>query len=193
MLRKQFEEFGGYNDWFRCYGGGELYLDFKWWMLGSSVSVVPEAVGYHLSAGRGYSYHQDDLIHNMMLLAYALGATGFGDRVFYRYLGKDGVSKELMEIMQKDALKEAEHDILFLSRTPHMHIYDMFTQKPWDAKNMERHGKAQSYISIFDETWTKEMPVWVKEMMDASPYEKEIQERIKNEWSKYIYGREKIQ
>lgn len=50
---KQFEQFGGYPKIHRTYGGGELYMDMKWWMLGSTVAVHPQAIGYHLASSRG--------------------------------------------------------------------------------------------------------------------------------------------
>lgn len=67
--KEQFLNFGGYPDIHRCYGGGEFYTDMKWWMLGSSVVTEPRAIGYHLASGRGYSYHHDDYIHNVLNLS----------------------------------------------------------------------------------------------------------------------------
>jgi glycosyltransferase involved in cell wall biosynthesis len=37
----------GYNENFRCYGGGEPYLDLKWWLLGGEVWIYPEGLVRH--------------------------------------------------------------------------------------------------------------------------------------------------
>lgn len=73
FLREQFLEFRGYPEYHRCYGGGEFYLDMKWWMFGSTVVVEPRAIGYHLRSTRGYSYIYDDYIHNVLAIGIALG------------------------------------------------------------------------------------------------------------------------
>ena len=73
MLKEQFVKFGGYIE-NRCYGGGEMYLDTLWWMMGSCAITEPRINAYHLSSERGYSYFHDDYIHNVFACAYALGA-----------------------------------------------------------------------------------------------------------------------
>jgi glycosyltransferase involved in cell wall biosynthesis len=187
MRRDEFIRFGGYNKWFRCYGGGELYLDLKWWMLGSRVSVVPEAVAYHLSAGRGYSYVQDDLIHNMMLLGLALGADAFAERVYFRYLSKTGARQHVLERMYADAKRESASDRAMLEATPHLPFYDVIKVRPWDVLNKEEHGNANSAVTIFDDSWITDMEPAAKALFDASPLQKELAERIKRDFTDLIY------
>lgn len=45
--RAQYIDFGGYHEGFRCYGGGEPYLDFLWWIYGSSVYVYADGLHGH--------------------------------------------------------------------------------------------------------------------------------------------------
>lgn len=45
--RDEYLDFGGYCEQFRCYGGGEPYLDLKWWLLGSKVWIHPEGLLRH--------------------------------------------------------------------------------------------------------------------------------------------------
>lgn len=187
VLREQFEQFEGYNDYFRCYGGGEVYLDIKWWMLGSTVMCVPSAVGYHLSAGRGYNFYQNDLIHNMMLLGYALGADAMAERVYLRYLAKQGVSNETLLALHTQALDEARHDREILLPKTTKSFYDCITDRSWDAKNMELHGKANSGILIYDRTWTTTLTDEARALFDASPLQAELQKRIDSEWSHLVY------
>jgi len=45
--REEFLDFGGYAESFRCYGGGEPYLDLLWWLYGSKVWITPEGLFRH--------------------------------------------------------------------------------------------------------------------------------------------------
>lgn len=189
MKRQQFLDFGGYNDWFRCYGGGELYLDLKWWMLGSSVVVDPRIVSYHLSAGRGYSFHQDDLIHNMMLLGYSLNADALGERVYIRYMDKNAVNMDRLNALFRQAKSEAEHDREFFANRPHTPLYSLLVDLPWDKANLKKHGKAQSYLSIFQDTWVNEISGTARAYYDNSELQKELDELIETNLSQHVYGR----
>ncbi len=187
MLREQFLDFGGYNDWFRCYGGGEVYLDMLWWMMGSTVSSVPMALGYHLSAGRGYSYKQDDLIHNMMVLGYALGADAMAERVYIRYLNKHGVSRETLDKMRDEALREAESDRRTKLPRVAKSFYDLIVERPWDKLNIEKHGTALSAIAIFDRTWIDQLEGDAKALYDASPLQAELRKLIDEKLKHLVY------
>ena len=185
MTRKQFLEFGGYNDYFRCYGGGEVYLDMKWWMLGSTVVSVPKALAYHLSAGRGYSFTQNDLIHNMMLLGYALGADAFGERVYIRYLSK--VRKDILDKMHEDAKREAIKDREILLPKVKYSFLDVIEKRPWDVLNKETFGVASSYIGLYDESWLNDLEGEAKEYYDNSPLQKELKAIIEEKFLHLVY------
>lgn len=187
MERKQFLDFGGYNDYFRCYGGGEVYLDMKWWMMGSCVSSVPTAIGYHLSAGRGYSFVQNDLIHNMMLMAYALGADAFGERVYIRYLGKAGVRKDVLDAMYSDAKRESSNDRQNLLPKTVMSFLDVIRERPWDKRNMEKYGRASSFIGIYDGSWISELEGEAKTFYENSSLQAELRKVIDSELSHLVY------
>lgn len=45
--REEYLEFGGYCENFRCYGGGEPYLDLKWWLFGSEVYIFAKGLVRH--------------------------------------------------------------------------------------------------------------------------------------------------
>lgn len=186
VLRDQFLDFGGYNEYFRCYGGGELYLDLKWWMLGSSVSSVPTAIGYHLSAGRGYAFKQDDLIHNMMLMSYSLGADAFAERIYIRYLGKPGVNKPHLKKMNDEALREAKFDREILLPRKRMSFMDVIVERPWDALNEERHRSHASLIGIYDK-WTDDLEGEARSLYDSSPLQKELRAVIDEKLSQFVY------
>lgn len=187
VKREEFLRLGGYHPYFRCYGGGELYLDLKFWMQGSTVMVVPQAIGYHLSAGRGYSYIHDDFIHNMMLLAQALGADALAERVYLRYLGKPGVDPRVINRLRDEARNEAMSDALEMVPKARLSLYDLITIRPWDVKNTELHGKASSGILIYDKTWTRELSGAAKVLFDESPLQAELNALIEREWSQWVY------
>ena len=187
MSRQQFLDFGGYNNWFRCYGGGEVYLDMKFWMLGSNVMSVPKAVAYHLSAGRGYSFKQDDLIHNMMLLGLALGEDAMAERVYIRYMGKGGVNNEHLTRLWKEAKREAEEDRQkFLPKIKRSFI-DCLVEKPWDILNLEMHGTASSSIGVYNHTWVDTLSGEAKTYFESSSLQREFQEVINTKLSQYVY------
>ena len=64
----------GYNPWFSCYSGGEVYLELKYWLLGGHVLLVQgqeneqETVsGAHWSAPRRYQVRSDESIRDILL------------------------------------------------------------------------------------------------------------------------------
>ena len=45
--REEYLDFGGYHEGFKCYGGGEPYLDLKWWLFGSKAWIEPRGLVRH--------------------------------------------------------------------------------------------------------------------------------------------------
>jgi len=193
MRRDQFLEFGGYNPYFRCYGGGEFYLDTKWWLLGSSSVCEPNAMVYHLSAGRGYSYIYDDFIHNMMLLAFALGGEAWAERVYIRYLSKGGAREDVVTELYEQAREESEWTSNNVEgfgevKLKGAHDFDWFLdERPFDKKNDERHGRSISGILIFDETWLKGVEGRAQEIYRTSKLQMDLREKIQKKWGHLVY------
>ncbi len=188
VSREEFLDFGGYNDYFRCYGGGELYLDLKWWMMGKSVMSVPTAIGYHLSAGRGYSFKQDDLIHNMMLMSLALGADAFAERVYIRYLNKNGVNKQVLLKMYEDAKRESKFDCETLLPRVKQDFYSVIVNRPWDIRNRELHGTASSLMGVYDSSWTGELTGEAETLFKSSPLQADLRKLIDTHLKEFVYA-----
>jgi glycosyltransferase involved in cell wall biosynthesis len=110
VKKEEFIRFKGYPLAQRVYGGGEPYLDTKYWMLGSTSMMEPRALAYHLSAGRGYNWHSDDLLHNMLLVSYILGDQRWLDRIMITYLNKSGVNKYYLYALEEEIKLEAKED-----------------------------------------------------------------------------------
>jgi glycosyltransferase involved in cell wall biosynthesis len=114
VRRKEFLDCGGYPQGQRVYGGGEPYLDTKYWMLGSTSMMDPEALVYHLSAGRGYAWHNNDLIFNMLLVSYILGGEKWMDRIMITYLNSQRIHKDFLKLLRYEALIDGEKDRIWL-------------------------------------------------------------------------------
>lgn len=155
MLREQFEKFHGYNDFFRVYGGGETYLDLKWWMFGSTSVTVPKALVYHLSAGRGYSYKMDDLIHNMALSAYLIGGMKWWERILITYLNKPHTNKDAVHKLCEEGLEEGKEDRKFIEANTKVSFPKVLETLPWDKMNDEKFGHHSSGIIIFEDWLTR--------------------------------------
>lgn len=166
VKRKEFLEKGGYPLAQRVYGGGEPYLPSVWWMTGSNVVCDPNSLVYHLSAGRGYEWHNNDLIHNMFLVAYALGGFRWADRILITYVNKVGGVTDPLKKLYDDAISEGEplkkwldeHKIMtfeeMLALDAPKDRTDGITGRPhamriWDKKNEELYHTHGSFVQEF--------------------------------------------
>ena len=174
VKKKQYEDFGGYDTHQRVYGGGENYLDTLYWLLGSTVMVDPRGLIFHLSAGRGYSYDTNSLIHNMILTAYTLGDFKWAERILLAYLNKPGTDKEFLKEIYDSAIEEGKEKRDLISSRQIMTIDELLkvdaihdcdgscrgkkfvgvsnhARRPWDIKNDELHGNHLSFVVVFNE------------------------------------------
>jgi glycosyltransferase involved in cell wall biosynthesis len=168
VKKKEFQEKRGYPLAQRVYGGGEPYLDTKWWMTGSTSMCDPGGLVYHLSAGRNYSWNSSDLIHNMFLVSYILGGKKWADRILITYLNKFG-DNETIKRLYEQALAEGEDDKKWLDEHKVIEFEELLALgKPndcekctkrgrpdphamrlWDIKNEELHGNHRSFVTEF--------------------------------------------
>lgn len=185
--RKQFLDFGGYPDVHRTYGGGEFFTNMLWWMYGSTVAVEPRAVGYHLASSRGYSYTNDDYKHNVYNCAYALGCDDWMERFHLNNL-RNG-REEVLDKMVEEAKREMHDRREEVSKRRKCTFNDLLVERPWDKKNIERGGAANSSMLIFHYTWLeliKQHPrVW--ERYCASETQKQLAEFITTKLHDNIY------
>lgn len=185
--RKQFLEFGGYPDIHRSYGGGEFYINMKWWMFGSSVVTHPKAIGYHLASGRGYTWTHDDYIHNVFNIGYALGMDAWLERAYFNWL-RNG-RKEMLDRMMAEARVEMAKDREFIKNRSLMTFNELIVARPWESMNKEMLGRGNPCLLIFHPTWLnliKQSPA-VQELYDASPLQKELETFIKENLWEHVY------
>ena len=145
-----FQKWGGYNPYFRAYGGGENYLNLKWWLFGGIVLSVPKALVWHSRFRRGYSYWGTDLIHNQMLAAYTIGGEKWSERILLTYLNKEGTKHEVVWDLYNQALEEGKPDREYILKNQKI-TFNNILNKPWDKWNMEKHGWAKSYVVAFED------------------------------------------
>lgn len=190
VKKDQFLAFGGYHKDFRVYGGGEPYLDTKYWLLGSNVMVDPRCLIYHLSAGRGYFWDQADLIHNQMLCAYTIAGEKWSERLLIAYLEKSGTDKNYVKKLYQEALAEGKEDREWIlanqkynfdeimgfnkqdnlcnkKECKHPHVLRI-----WDKKNEELHNNHLSFVAVFDEWLNRLTDPEAIEIYKNSPYQR---------------------
>ncbi len=181
VKRKQFLEYRGYPYAQRVYGGGEPYLDTKWWMVGSHSLCDPNSLVYHLSAGRGYSFQQDDLIFNMLLVSYVLGGEKWIDRIYTTYANKKGVYLTWIKQLYEEAKVQGQEDKDWLDKNKIMEFEELLAldnpddcikctkrgrpdphaMRKWDLLNDKLHGTHRSFVAEFKLTRDKDGNIFI--------------------------------
>jgi hypothetical protein len=179
MKREQFLEYRGYPDYLRCYGGGGMFLDTKWWMLGSCAVTEPRAMSYHLTVDHGYTYWRDEYIHNIFHAAIILQAEAWAERVYLDYL-REG-RKERADSLWRDAEEKAHDQRQFVKQHRCMSFDDLIVRRPWDMLNDARVGRHNSGLVVMHDTWLT--------LMKGSPAEKELPGRYQEELAELIRTR----
>ena len=185
ITKAHYLNIGGYSKHLRVYGGAEVGLDFKNWLLGGVCLTEPRALVYHLSAGRGYSWHQDDLIHNLMFLAETVCGRPWAERCRYEYLNKIGAKEERINELFDQAMRESPEDKAFIEERRVMTFEELLDRLPWDQWNMERYGKANSGILIYD--IRRILKGAILERFLADPVQQKLEEKIHGDWSRHVY------
>jgi len=186
FLREQFLAFKGYPEYHRCYGGGEFYLDMKWWMFGSNVVVEPRAVGYHLRSVRGYSYNYDDYIHNVLAIGLALGMDDWAERAYINWHKKS--RPEVMQRLWKEAKREIVEDKAFIEKYRKKTFNELIVERPWEKLNQQKHGKSHNTTMVFQNTWVngiKGTPA--EKLYNESETQKKLEKFIFEKLSDCIY------
>lgn len=192
MLREQFLDFGGYQEHHRCYGGGEFYLNMKWWMFGKTCAVNPKMVGYHLSSGRGYSYNHDDYKYNVFQIGYALGMDEWVERAYLNWL-RSG-RKEVLDKKLKEAWDNSQKDREFINSRKVKSFNDVLLERPWEKLNIEKWGHGLPQLQLFHNSWIdlmKTAPDYCKEAYRKSELQPKLDKFIREKLWAYVYKHEK--
>jgi len=174
VTKEEYLKLGGYDTNQRIYGGGEPWLDTLYWLMGSTVMVDPRCLVFHLSAGRGYNYNMNALIHNQMLTAYALGGHKWGERVLITYLEKQGSNKDFFKKLYETSVEEAQPKRSLVKNGQVMTIEELLkigaendcdgscrgrkyvgvsnhAKRIWDQMNEDLYGKHLSFVVVFED------------------------------------------
>ena len=157
------------------------------YMLGSTVMVDPKAIGYHLGAGRGYSYHHLDYVENVLNLLYGLSADDWRERTYINYLRSK--NKEDLDRIMVEGAKAYESERKWITKHSKYTFNDLLVKRPWEQKNIKLYGKSNCGISIFH--WSEleliaSSPIAKKAYLE-SEYQQKLGEFIENNLSQYIY------
>ena len=191
LFRKdQFTDFKGYQENHRTYGGGEMYLNMKWWMFDSTVVCEPRAIGYHLASERGYSYNHDDYIGNIFACMYALGIDDWLERSYINYLRKG--RKEVLDRMMMRAERDQSDRRAFVEKRRKHTFNEILIDRPWDRLNIAKFGSSNCGLSIFHDTW---LPLLegtpAKQAYADSRYQKDLEVFINTHLDEFVYKRER--
>lgn len=190
VLRKQFLEFGGYPDTHRSYGGGEFYINMKWWMFGSTVATHPKAIGYHLASGRGYSWNHDDYVHNVFNIGWALSMDEWLERAYFNWLRRG--NKEVLDKMMAEAKIEMAKDRKFIKTKQKRSFNELIVERPWEKLNDELHNHHVNTLLIYHDTWLnllKQSPQYIQDLYNQSELQKQLDEFIRTKLWDFVYKR----
>lgn len=188
--RQQFLDFGGYPEYHRTYGGGEFYLNMKWWMFGKPSVVVPKAFGYHGAWGRGYSYDHNDYIHNVLYIGKCLGMDDWTERAYINWCRKH--SKGAMEKIMYDADREANRgERQFIEKRRKKTFNQLIVERPWDKLNDERFGRHNSGLVVYHDSI---IPLFEesensREAYKNAKYKEDLNKFINENLSEFVYRR----
>ena len=193
MDRKQFLATQGYNPMIRAYGGGEFYFDMKMWMLGIPVVAEPRCVSYHLSCGRGYSYHHDDYIHNVFLCGMALGADMWVERAKINWL-RTG-RKESIDKLWDLAAEASRKDRKWIDKRKKFTFNQLLVERPWEKLNIEKYGRGDANMLIYHPTWLSllDKAPHAKKAYEESKYQAELDKFIRDNLWQFVYKNDKYQ
>lgn len=191
VRRDQFLDFGGYPEIHRTYGGGEMYVNMKWWMMGSSVACEPKSIGFHLASSRGYAYNYDSYMENVLGCLYALGIDDWRERTFIHWLRKG--KRKVLDAMMERSEREHQSDRDRIEKRRKYTFNELLVNRPWDKGNIERHGSSNCGLQIFHDTF---LP-----LLDGTPaydyyhnesiYQKDLEIFINEHLSDFVYKRQK--
>jgi hypothetical protein len=151
------------------------------------VVTDPNAVGYHLASGRGYSYNHDDYIENVLGIGYALGMDDWRERMYINLLRKS--RKDVLDKIMERSAREHHSNREFVEKNRKMTFNQLLVERPWEKMNKERCGSGLSNLLIYHDTiielFKKVPQSW--EAYQNSKYQVELDKFIKENLSQFVY------
>ena len=119
-------------------GGGETYMDLKWWLLGSKVWVHPDAMYYHWAYSR--NWHNDGQrkkdsgwnnwhMWNNLVTLYSVGGDEWVQKTYGEKLENYPLWMEYYDKVQVDCKSTRDY---ILANQVYDGLDDLFEKKPWD-------------------------------------------------------------
>ena len=167
-----------------------MYLDMKWWMFGSTVAVHPQAIGYHLASGRGYTYDHNDYKENVLGMMYSLGIDDWRERAYLNWM-RHGRKEMLDRIMERNEREYAEQRA-FTEKKRKKTFNELIVERPWDVMNMAKFGKKCGALTIFHDSWLellKQAPQYVQDAYENSKYQAGLEKFINENLGEFVYKR----
>jgi glycosyltransferase involved in cell wall biosynthesis len=136
--RETFIDYGAWNKHFGIYGGGEPYIDLKYWTFGDKVVCHPHVYLHHLGDKRGYAWNNDDLWNNFLIAAYTVGGEKYFQILRKHYQDRCGNNQAYLKRLDEicETAKElAGPDRQFISSRQKFTLDEVLATKPWDQLN----------------------------------------------------------
>lgn len=186
MPRSEYLRIGGYNTYFREYGGGELSLCLASWVVGNGCMCDPRAHVYHSMFGRGYNYNSLNLDHNYFLCTYLIGGEKYSLASLAAFYQQKPYLKPLLKQFYKEALTEGSSQRGYILSNQHTSFEDVIgvgkdndcdgkeykmqahVMRPWDIKNQEIYGRHLSFVRMF-ETVEKDGKIFIGNLEITDP------------------------
>jgi len=127
---------------------------------------------------------------DIMGCMYALGIDDWRERTYINYLRKG--RKEVLDTLMERSALEHQKDREWIERKRKHTFNDLLVNQPWNQMNQKRLGKFNGHISVFHDTWLdllRQAPKDAQDAYDNSKYQKELEEFINKNLSKYVYKR----
>lgn len=144
FTKKQWVEFGGFDKNLNVYGGGEIYLDNKWWLFGGEIWLEPNSLYYHWAYKRNFKWNMNDVRWNQMVAYYTIG----GDKLINMMYGdkiKDAVHKPIYDKVKVACVESRK---FILDNQKYESVFEMWKAQPWDFPKVDWMRKTGNTVGL---------------------------------------------
>ena len=114
VRKHELQQVGGFNPHFLKYGGGEVYIDLKYWMFGYQVVVHPRLHAVHSGHHRDYQWDNGTLWVNFGICAYVIGGEEYLQKKLRASIEKEPHMRERFEHLAEIARARGEEERMWL-------------------------------------------------------------------------------
>lgn len=149
--REWFNFGGGVESNMTLTGGGETFMDMKWWLMGSKIWVHPEALYYHWAYEREWhrdKYEKEDIgwnnkhFRNQIIALYCIGGEKWVERIFGDKIKQYKLYSDYYEEIKEKCKPERE---FILKHQVYDGLDGLFKAEPWECPKKAVYKSIKSY------------------------------------------------